>query len=113
MESNLKEDTMEYIDYPEYADIMELFIETLTGTVFELRVSPFETVISVKAKIQRLEGVLNEVYWDCNFSYALVYAMGKLTAYSVELNNNNKFIVFGLVLVYVDGQIIFHFQQFL
>lgn len=56
MESNLQEDTMEYIDYPEYADIMELFIETLTGTVFELRVSPFETVISVKAKIQRLEG---------------------------------------------------------
>ncbi|XP_070545328.1 AN1-type zinc finger protein 4-like [Ptychodera flava] len=38
-------------------DIMELFIETLTGTAFELRVSPFETVISVKAKIQRLEGI--------------------------------------------------------
>ncbi|XP_041485109.1 AN1-type zinc finger protein 4-like [Lytechinus variegatus] len=57
MEGNLKEDTMEYIEYPEYADIMELFIETLTGTVFELRVSPFETVISVKAKIQRLEGI--------------------------------------------------------
>ena len=35
---------------------MELFIETLTGTCFELRVSPYETVISVKAKIQRLEG---------------------------------------------------------
>ncbi|XP_033644029.1 AN1-type zinc finger protein 4-like [Asterias rubens] len=48
---------MEYFEYPEYADIMELFIETLTGTVFELRVSPFETVISVKAKIQRLEGI--------------------------------------------------------
>ncbi|XP_077998980.1 AN1-type zinc finger protein 4-like [Glandiceps talaboti] len=38
-------------------DIMELFIETLTGTAFELQVSPFETVISVKAKIQRLEGI--------------------------------------------------------
>jgi len=36
---------------------MELFIETLTGTCFELRVSPYETVISVKAKIQRLEGL--------------------------------------------------------
>ncbi|ESO87165.1 hypothetical protein LOTGIDRAFT_107103, partial [Lottia gigantea] len=35
---------------------MELFIETLTGTAFELRVSPFETVLSVKTKIQRLEG---------------------------------------------------------
>ncbi|XP_074647919.1 AN1-type zinc finger protein 4-like [Tubulanus polymorphus] len=37
--------------------IMELFIETLTGTAFELRVSPFETIMSVKAKIQRLEGI--------------------------------------------------------
>ncbi|XP_018425757.1 PREDICTED: AN1-type zinc finger protein 4 [Nanorana parkeri] len=36
---------------------MELFIETLTGTCFELRVSPFETVACVKAKIQRLEGI--------------------------------------------------------
>lgn len=38
---------------------MDLFIETLTGTAFELRVSPFETIMSVKAKIQRLEGELN------------------------------------------------------
>lgn len=36
---------------------MELYIETLTGTAFELRVSPFETIMSVKAKIQRLEGI--------------------------------------------------------
>ncbi|XP_069466652.1 AN1-type zinc finger protein 4 isoform X2 [Ambystoma mexicanum] len=40
-----------------FYETMELFIETLTGTSFELRVSPFETVISVKAKIQRLEGI--------------------------------------------------------
>ncbi|XP_012600073.1 AN1-type zinc finger protein 4 isoform X1 [Microcebus murinus] len=40
-----------------FCDTMELFIETLTGTCFELRVSPFEAVISVKAKIQRLEGI--------------------------------------------------------
>ena len=35
---------------------MELYIETLTGTFFELRVSPFETIMSVQAKIHRLEG---------------------------------------------------------
>ncbi|XP_011353734.1 AN1-type zinc finger protein 4 isoform X1 [Pteropus vampyrus] len=45
-----------YYKLPFY-DTMELFIETLTGTCFELRVSPFEVVISVKAKIQRLEGI--------------------------------------------------------
>ncbi|XP_044924651.1 AN1-type zinc finger protein 4 isoform X2 [Mustela putorius furo] len=45
-----------YYKLPFY-DTMELFIETLTGTCFELRVSPFEAVISVKAKIQRLEGI--------------------------------------------------------
>lgn len=38
--------------------MFELFIETLTGTAFELRVSPYETVMSVKAKIQRLEGIV-------------------------------------------------------
>ncbi|XP_075697630.1 AN1-type zinc finger protein 4 [Rhinoderma darwinii] len=40
-----------------FYETMELFIETLTGTCFELRVSPFETVACVKAKIQRLEGI--------------------------------------------------------
>ncbi|XP_008268078.1 AN1-type zinc finger protein 4 isoform X3 [Oryctolagus cuniculus] len=40
-----------------FCDTMELFIETLTGTCFELRVSPCEAIISVKAKIQRLEGI--------------------------------------------------------
>lgn len=45
-----------YCRLPFY-DTMELFIETLTGTCFELRVSPFEAIISVKAKIQRLEGI--------------------------------------------------------
>ncbi|XP_056386380.1 AN1-type zinc finger protein 4 isoform X2 [Hyla sarda] len=40
-----------------FYETMELFIETLTGTCFELRVSPFETVVCVKAKIQRLEGI--------------------------------------------------------
>ncbi|KAL7877672.1 hypothetical protein SRHO_G00043150 [Serrasalmus rhombeus] len=40
-----------------FYETMELFIETLTGTCFQLRVSPFETVVSVKAKIQRLEGI--------------------------------------------------------
>ncbi|MCI4376519.1 hypothetical protein PGIGA_G00189180 [Pangasianodon gigas] len=40
-----------------FYETMELFIETLTGTCFQLRVSPFETIVSVKAKIQRLEGI--------------------------------------------------------
>lgn len=40
-----------------FYDTMELYIETLTGTCFELRVLPFEAIVSVKAKIQRLEGI--------------------------------------------------------
>ncbi|XP_015274558.1 PREDICTED: AN1-type zinc finger protein 4-like, partial [Gekko japonicus] len=40
-----------------YCETMELFIETLAGTCFELQVSPLESVVSVKAKIQRLEGI--------------------------------------------------------
>ncbi|KAM9285497.1 AN1-type zinc finger protein 4 isoform 4-T4 [Morus bassanus] len=52
------EDNMGLFHYKlPFYETMELFIETLTGTCFELRVSPFETVVSVKAKIQRLEGI--------------------------------------------------------
>lgn len=38
-------------------DRMELFIETLTGTAFELSCSPLETIVSIKAKIQYSEGI--------------------------------------------------------
>ncbi|TPP58352.1 AN1-type zinc finger protein 4 [Fasciola gigantica] len=37
--------------------LMDLFIETLTGVSFELHVSPTETVMSIKSKIQRAEGI--------------------------------------------------------
>ena len=41
----------------EISDHLYLFIETLTGTSFEMKVSPFETIISIKAKLQQLEGI--------------------------------------------------------
>ena len=37
--------------------MMEIIIETLTGTTFTIKVSKLETVQSIKAKIQRLEGI--------------------------------------------------------
>jgi hypothetical protein len=40
---------------------MELYIETLTGTAFEMTVSPFDTVMSIKSKIQRVEGKMSAV----------------------------------------------------
>ena len=43
--------------YHENSDHLYLFIETLTGTSFEMRVSPFETILSIKAKLQQLEGI--------------------------------------------------------
>lgn len=42
--------------YNKVFGMMELYIESLTGTAFELRVSPYETVQDVKARIQKLEG---------------------------------------------------------
>ncbi|XP_076346526.1 AN1-type zinc finger protein 4-like [Tachypleus tridentatus] len=48
---------------------IELFIETLTGTAFELKVSPLETIMSIKAKIQRLEGIpitQQHLIWQSN-----------------------------------------------
>ena len=35
---------------------VDITIETLTGTVYELRISIFETFLGIKARIQRLEG---------------------------------------------------------
>lgn len=35
---------------------MELLIETLTGTSFEMKVYPFDTILDIKKKIQRVEG---------------------------------------------------------
>lgn len=37
-------------------EVMALYIETLTGTTFEVTVSPYDTVMTIKAKIQRVEG---------------------------------------------------------
>ena len=41
---------------------MDLYIETLTGTAFEMTVSPFDTVMSIKSKIQRVEGKIPAVW---------------------------------------------------
>ena len=35
---------------------IELTIEALTGTVYDLCVSPYETILGIKMKVQRLEG---------------------------------------------------------
>lgn len=36
---------------------IELTIEALTGTVYDLCVSPYETILGIKMKVQRLEGI--------------------------------------------------------
>ena len=36
---------------------VDISIETLTGTIYELRISIFETILGIKARIQRLEGL--------------------------------------------------------
>ncbi|CAN7992801.1 unnamed protein product [Ixodes hexagonus] len=39
------------------SNVIEVFIETLHGTAFELLVSPADTVVSIKSRISRLEGI--------------------------------------------------------
>lgn len=41
---------------------MEVVIETLTGTTFEMTVSPADTIQSIKNKIHRVEGNYNPLY---------------------------------------------------
>ena len=38
-------------------DIVEICVESLVGTVFEMRLSRHETVANIKARLQRLEGI--------------------------------------------------------
>lgn len=45
--------------------IMEISIETLTGTSFDMRVYPTDTVLDIKNKIQRVEGEFNEIFHTC------------------------------------------------
>ncbi|XP_037088591.1 AN1-type zinc finger protein 4-like [Pollicipes pollicipes] len=45
------------LEPPRRPATIEVSVETLTGSGFNLRVSSFETVMSVKARIQRIEGV--------------------------------------------------------
>jgi len=37
-------------------DEINITIESLTGTIYELTISVFETILAIKARIQRLEG---------------------------------------------------------
>ncbi len=39
---------------------LDLTIEALTGTVYDLCVSPYETILGIKTKIQNLEGKYNK-----------------------------------------------------
>ena len=43
--------------YSDTSRHLYLFIETLTGTSFEMKVSPLETIVCIKAKLQQLEGI--------------------------------------------------------
>ena len=49
---------------------IELTIEAVTGTVYDLCVSPFETILGIKTKIQRLEGLNQSMESDVQ-NYAL------------------------------------------
>lgn len=48
--------------------MIEVFIETLHGTAFELLVSPAETIVSIKLRISKLEGIpvsQQHLIWQC------------------------------------------------
>lgn len=46
----------EYSDPFDEDPTMEICIETLTGTSFEMKVNPHDLVLNIKNKIQRVEG---------------------------------------------------------
>lgn len=50
---------------------MELTIEAVTGTVYDLCVSPFETILGIKTKIQRLEGITHHMLAMARFGVTM------------------------------------------
>lgn len=44
-------------DEPWVSGALDLTIETLTGTAFGIRVAPTDTIMSIKTKIQRVDGI--------------------------------------------------------
>lgn len=85
-----------YYKLPFYT--IKLFIETVTGTCFELRVSPFEAVISVKAKIQRLKGTslyfqdmrIKFFHQECIMTFNFSYGE-RLNIYSTLIYSFNSY----------------------
>lgn len=43
-------------------DEISITIESLTGTIYELTINVFETILAIKARIQRLEGKRIHIY---------------------------------------------------
>lgn len=56
MHAAIKMSEDEYSD-PFEEPTVEICIETLTGTAFEMKMSPNDTVLNIKNKIQRVEGM--------------------------------------------------------
>lgn len=56
-------------DDPEEQTI-ELTIEALTGTIYDLCVSPFETILGIKMRIQQFEGEYVSCWSGCVFCVA-------------------------------------------
>lgn len=52
-----------YVDDGSGQQTMEVFVETLTGTAFEMTVSPSDTVFAIKSKIYRVEGMYFSIYF--------------------------------------------------
>jgi len=48
---------------------IEIIVETLSGTAFEMTASPTETLLSIKSKIQHVEGEDNKSSYSTLFNF--------------------------------------------
>lgn len=76
-------------------DEISITIESLTGTIYELTISVFETILAIKARIQRLEGRRLKVI---TFTHSKTIGLGVLAVmFSTDAHrciNNHEFTLF-------------------
>lgn len=66
---------------------MEVLVETLTGTAFEMTVSPSDTIFAIKSKIYRVEG------WFSLSDYYTILIRGTMRLLFIMRHYNKGYVV--------------------
>ena len=82
--------------------ILDIFIQTLTGETFILRVKESDTIHSVKVKIREIKGTPLMQQRLFFFDHPLDIAIFKLSMYNIQNESTLKLIVTTLIVIFIQ-----------